>query len=102
MRPALDTVNPQIGFQYSRNPATPWPTSATLTPSKISVIVKLNLRTSIVRTRRTRNQLDAIATLSKTQRFEGIAGLGGFDAQFAVSGVALGGVDCDFLIAARL
>ena len=56
----------QIDFgDDSQNPAIPWLTSATLTQNRISVIVKLNFRTSIVLTRRTPIQLDAIANGKK-------------------------------------
>src|SRR3984893_2337857 len=64
--PAFDTVEfSKIRPQDSRNPAIPWQTSATLTHSRISVMVKLNFRASIVLTRRTPNQLDAIANGKK-------------------------------------
>ena len=62
----FDTVEfAKIRPQDSRNPAIPWQTSATLTHSRISVMVKLNFLTSIVLTRRTPNQLDAIANGKK-------------------------------------
>src|SRR5258705_12817832 len=55
----------RLNSQDSLNPAIPWLTSATLTHNRISVIVKLNFRTSIVLTRRTPTQLDAIANGKK-------------------------------------
>ena len=63
--PAFVRSYPEVGSQDSRNPTIPWLTNATLTHSRMSVIVKLNFRTSIVLTRRTPNQLDAIANGKK-------------------------------------
>jgi len=53
-------------IDIDENPTIPWLISAKLSHSRISVIVKLNFRMSIVLTRRTPNQLDAIANGKKS------------------------------------